>query len=1028
MNDINSTDENKVPEENSNSEKPKKKKHRVLLILLIGLGIFLIFEIYKLFSGIKDEQESRLKKENLRYSSEKWLQGYNLDTNITEVDFAAESGVEGLTNEEAWNMGLSYNWDYEKECYVVGIADTDMDGISDNDEINLYKSDPLKMSTAGDLYADGEKVKLGLDLSKKADREVSELPSRDSLSREYVTCTYEDYDDYFRTYIGDIQPGGNFNCLEFKYEDNGISGSLGYFDCSYRKGNRLSVDLTPFLTYAKELGLDVDKNDVAIVVKNGETLEYTVPKLRHEENAVSFDYPSDYHRKYMNVDNAMYHLCSTRDTVYVCAKGDTGVFDSINSAFKFGKTSNVKKFKELVGWEKTIEKFSNNPILEYDGDFIAISSLIWETMKQKPKAYMIPSGNEEIDLAVKKEICRAYNEGQLAIPDGEKPSAHRERNYLYPDNVEEVTEERFKTIKSFCKNILPPSTYCTPYTVEKKDEEGHIKYSRIFAFWYDMESYLSDRKDMLDNAELNKEILVDYINNSCKVTYDDFFPFENDNHCLGYAWIVANVYNNGSIQPINDYIASRPDLAEKTMRQVGHYYNETSAFQTLYDKGLRDIEVTPELQDYFDFVWAFANLKNNETFDYCHLSHSHHDFATGKTIANTGSVLSRDGYFEVSTESGCYFSKGTTGEGDKLYSWNTIQNVKNYIDQDKIAILDIDLNYNTQDIKEALKINADGDLRSKVYGSARHSVNVYGYKDIEFNGKDYVLFSVYDSNYVEGADQEYLVVTEDSGTFVWAYIPSCGYDSYYFESTPFNYVEQDAVDPNTGDTVRFTWGFDDDTFAFMSGECLFFTDELVPLNEYITIPNNTVFVDDSDSNNPKYCTVENPADWDMYIKYGEELGFKYDPIYSIKSYLNTEGSILDNSYECYIPLAVNEPYHRTLDITDKMPSVVHDTVRKYRNMAGTHGDAALYRSGIVSTLSGLSHSKCNYRYDKSIKAGFANEAIFEGCDVSFQAWRDDEMRRNAILYVEGREDEITDWSFMDLIKYYYSIVGMEQNN
>ena len=74
--------------------------------------------------------------------------------------------------EEEWKStpsdiaGMS-KWDkYEAGLAVVSGSDTDGDGLTDKDEIEIYKSDPLKVSTAGDLYSDLQKANLGMDLQK----------------------------------------------------------------------------------------------------------------------------------------------------------------------------------------------------------------------------------------------------------------------------------------------------------------------------------------------------------------------------------------------------------------------------------------------------------------------------------------------------------------------------------------------------------------------------------------------------------------------------------------------------------------------------------------------------------------------------------------------------------------------------------------------------------------------------------------------------------------------------------------------
>lgn len=60
----------------------------------------------------------------------------------------APSDIEGKSKFDKYKMGLE----------VEDRSDTDKDGLSDKDEIEKFKTDPLRASTAGDLYTDGYKV------------------------------------------------------------------------------------------------------------------------------------------------------------------------------------------------------------------------------------------------------------------------------------------------------------------------------------------------------------------------------------------------------------------------------------------------------------------------------------------------------------------------------------------------------------------------------------------------------------------------------------------------------------------------------------------------------------------------------------------------------------------------------------------------------------------------------------------------------------------------------------------------------
>ena len=80
---------------------------------------------------------------------------------ISEADY-----LERLKLEESEISGMSK---YDK--LIAGLDpnnnDSDHDGLTDDDELNIYHSDPTKMSTSDDLYSDGYKVENSMDIHTK---------------------------------------------------------------------------------------------------------------------------------------------------------------------------------------------------------------------------------------------------------------------------------------------------------------------------------------------------------------------------------------------------------------------------------------------------------------------------------------------------------------------------------------------------------------------------------------------------------------------------------------------------------------------------------------------------------------------------------------------------------------------------------------------------------------------------------------------------------------------------------------------
>lgn len=118
-----------------------------------GLKTFL-----KVNGEISAEEIAKLReKSGTVLMTEEDFLGKDLEENLK----SRKSDIEGMTKWDKYQMGLST----EKG------SDSDADGLTDKEEIETYKTDPLKQSTAGDLYTDGYKVEHGMDPLQKYEYE-----------------------------------------------------------------------------------------------------------------------------------------------------------------------------------------------------------------------------------------------------------------------------------------------------------------------------------------------------------------------------------------------------------------------------------------------------------------------------------------------------------------------------------------------------------------------------------------------------------------------------------------------------------------------------------------------------------------------------------------------------------------------------------------------------------------------------------------------------------------------------------------
>lgn len=131
------------------------------LSLWVAMGNFSNFSASEFTFGLDAEKTSAVHEDAARIAAEDVGNYSEVKSNYEETLKSTQSDIDGMTMWDKVQKGL------EPE----NGSDTDGDGLTDKEEIETYHSDPLKASTAGDLYTDGYKVKHDMDLTKKYDYE-----------------------------------------------------------------------------------------------------------------------------------------------------------------------------------------------------------------------------------------------------------------------------------------------------------------------------------------------------------------------------------------------------------------------------------------------------------------------------------------------------------------------------------------------------------------------------------------------------------------------------------------------------------------------------------------------------------------------------------------------------------------------------------------------------------------------------------------------------------------------------------------
>ncbi len=223
-----------------------KKKIAIVLLLILLLGIVTLVILNTLgkkshkpakeYSIIQEEEQ----KEEEQPAAEN---GSILEFEVTEENKNEDYDRDGLRNGEEKEYGTS-----------IVSADTDEDGLTDYEEINRYKSDPLKYDTAGDGISDYIKVKKDLDFNRKY--------TESEIKPETVEYSYKiklKPDDLESQYYGGIEQYSMdpdvkstyqvFNMIDFRGTveyDTGTENSI----LLVRKGSKY----TEFKNYKNESG------------------------------------------------------------------------------------------------------------------------------------------------------------------------------------------------------------------------------------------------------------------------------------------------------------------------------------------------------------------------------------------------------------------------------------------------------------------------------------------------------------------------------------------------------------------------------------------------------------------------------------------------------------------------------------------------------------------------------------------------------------------------------------------------------
>lgn len=147
---------NSVEDTNRYSKVYEKKRSGCLFVILKVLFVMLL--IITVTSGYKWYKQRELKEKELE--------------NIIVMN--TEDMLDSFKNKKSDIDGWSQYDKIQKGLSPRDNSDTDGDGLTDREELEVYSTDPLKVSTSGDNIPDGYKIQNGLDVTEKIENKQIE--------------------------------------------------------------------------------------------------------------------------------------------------------------------------------------------------------------------------------------------------------------------------------------------------------------------------------------------------------------------------------------------------------------------------------------------------------------------------------------------------------------------------------------------------------------------------------------------------------------------------------------------------------------------------------------------------------------------------------------------------------------------------------------------------------------------------------------------------------------------------------------
>ncbi len=573
-------------------EKTNKKGKWIVFIIIIGIIAAIFFFRGWIWVAVREYMTAKRLSPVITDIPEGTAY---LDYSVIEADnerLKEElSDIEGMSRYDKLQDGLD----------IIDDSDSDGDGLTDKEEIEVYGSDPLRSSTSGDLYSDSYKVKKGMDPLQYIEYEGDSVITDDSgFISIYAKTPYDigGIDDPSclsprskgaviydcTTEVSDEMKGNGgihvhyciSDCIYKAYKVSGYDGDTididigAISDTIGRNPKELDVE-----AYAKQTGAKIKKS------RNANTISLHITEENHEEGS-----PFNIYEIYIV------------DSMSIKAANAVKSGGEILTDVKTGITS--KEYNENAG-------------------LIVISTAATAFLKLPPKIFCAEDATEEERTILLNEATRLYQSVFYQPIWVERPVC--DESYLTY-----VSRRKIEYFNELCYKLLGQRNNVHYLgTADPKDRLLWLGFENYGDFYNDQ--ILAMEEEALAEQKRQSEEEAFFFKD--EFGFDNFTsPYTGGGVCMGMARVAAEVFNDGSVLTSAAQMHSERDFVAEKGHEVQFNLNDERCGEwtkTFFDRYIADYEYGKELKTedadedevikMLSWYWADGNQRMNSNND-----------------------------------------------------------------------------------------------------------------------------------------------------------------------------------------------------------------------------------------------------------------------------------------------------------------------------------------------------------------------------------------------------------------------------